>query len=86
MSTRRKPQRRPHKILPPIPTLPPRPPVRSDPALSANPTHTPIRNVRVADDLWTAAQTVAAARRETVSDVIRGALERYVDADTRLHG
>ena len=39
---------------------------------------TPSRNVRVPDDLWHAAQAKAAERGETVSDVVRRALERYV--------
>jgi predicted HicB family RNase H-like nuclease len=39
---------------------------------------TPMRSLRVADDLWAAAQVKAAARGETLSDVIRKALERYV--------
>lgn len=39
---------------------------------------TKIRAVRVPDDLWEAAQTVAAERGESVSDEIRAALERYV--------
>ena len=39
---------------------------------------TPSRNVRVSDELWTAAQAKAAERDETVADVIRRALERYV--------
>lgn len=36
------------------------------------------RTVRVPDDLWTAAKGKAAERGETVSDVLRRALERYV--------
>lgn len=39
---------------------------------------TPSRNVRVADELWLAAQEKAAERGETVADVIRRALERYI--------
>jgi hypothetical protein len=39
---------------------------------------TPGRNVRVADRLWLAAQAKADERGETVSDVVRRALERYV--------
>lgn len=39
---------------------------------------TKIRAVRVPDDLWIAAQEVAAERGESVSDEIRSALERYV--------
>jgi negative regulator of replication initiation len=42
------------------------------------PDGTPLRNVRVADDLWQAAMSKAAERGETVSDVVRRALERYV--------
>jgi hypothetical protein len=41
-------------------------------------THTPPRSVRVPDDLWRAAQEKAARRGETLTDVIRRALERYV--------
>lgn len=36
------------------------------------------RNVRIEDDLWSAAQEKAAERGESVSDVIRRALIRYV--------
>ena len=39
---------------------------------------TPLRSVRIPDDLWQAAQTRAAERGESVSDVIRRALERYI--------
>ena len=42
---------------------------------------TPIRTVRVGDSLWEAAQVTAAARDETVSDVVRRALEEYVAAN-----
>lgn len=38
----------------------------------------PPRNVRVEDGLWRAALVKATAKGETVSDVIRRALERYV--------
>ena len=38
---------------------------------------TPLRNVRVSDDLWNAAMAMAEQRGETLSDVIRRALERY---------
>lgn len=38
----------------------------------------PARAVRVEDALWEAAKAKAAERGETVSDVIRRALERYV--------
>jgi predicted HicB family RNase H-like nuclease len=39
---------------------------------------TPSRNVRVSDELWQAAQAQAAENGETVSDVVRRALEEYV--------
>lgn len=42
------------------------------------PRGTTLRNVRVTDDLWTRARAVAATRGESLSDVIRAALERYV--------
>jgi predicted transcriptional regulator len=38
----------------------------------------PLRNVRIPDDLWDRALAVARARGETLSQVIRAALERYV--------
>jgi predicted transcriptional regulator len=41
-------------------------------------THTPIRNVRVPDDLWEAAQEAAEAKGTTVSAVIVAALRRFV--------
>jgi phosphoribosyl 1,2-cyclic phosphodiesterase len=39
---------------------------------------TPIRGIRVPDELWAAAQQVAADKGETVSDEVRRSLERYV--------
>lgn len=36
------------------------------------------RSVKVPDALWNAAKAVAAARDETLSEVIRAALDRYV--------
>lgn len=39
---------------------------------------TPLRNVRVPDDLWAAAQRVAAEQGTTVSAVIVDRLRRYV--------
>lgn len=39
---------------------------------------TPIRTVRVDDELWQRAQEKATRRRETVADVIRRALLAYV--------
>jgi predicted HicB family RNase H-like nuclease len=38
---------------------------------------TPQRTVRVPDDVWERAKVRAEARGETVSDVVRRALERY---------
>ncbi len=38
----------------------------------------PARAVRVEDELWKAAQAIAAERGESVSDVIRQCLQRYV--------
>lgn len=42
------------------------------------PRGTTLRNVRIADPLWTAARAVAEGRGENLSDVIRAALTRYV--------
>jgi predicted transcriptional regulator len=42
------------------------------------PPGTTLRNVRVADDLWRRALAVARSRDESLSEVIRAALERYV--------
>jgi predicted transcriptional regulator len=39
---------------------------------------TPNRTVRVPDEVWEAAQRIAADRGETVTDVIMRALRRYV--------
>lgn len=39
---------------------------------------TPHRGFRIPDDLYRAAQEIAAERGETLSDVVRAALERYV--------
>lgn len=41
---------------------------------------TPIRTVRVSDELWEAAIRAANDNGETISDVIRRALEVYVRA------
>lgn len=43
-----------------------------------NQPRTPMRAVRVPDELWLKAQAVAKERGETVSDVIRDALTTYV--------
>jgi hypothetical protein len=39
---------------------------------------TPLRSIRVEDALWAAALAKAGERGETVSAVVRKALERYV--------
>lgn len=39
---------------------------------------TPLRAVRISDDLWQAAQAKAAEKGETVTDVLRRSLEKYV--------
>ncbi|MDP9222280.1 MAG: hypothetical protein M3P18_00200 [Actinomycetota bacterium] len=36
------------------------------------------RNIRIPDDLWQRALAIARARNETLSGVLRRALERYV--------
>ncbi|WP_167550868.1 ribbon-helix-helix protein, CopG family [Cryobacterium arcticum] len=38
---------------------------------------TPLRSIRISDELWEAAQQNAAAEGRTVSEVVREALERY---------
>ncbi len=47
---------------------------------------TPVRNVRVPDGLWKAAQERAAAEGRTLTDVIVSALHRYVSAPPRTDG
>lgn len=44
---------------------------------------TPHHAVRIEDDLWKEAKAVAALNGETLSDVIRDALRRYVEQDSR---
>lgn len=41
------------------------------------------RTIRIADELWSAARAVAAKRGDSLSDVIREALERYVQRHTK---
>jgi len=48
-----------------------------------NPTPTPQHTVQIDDELWDAAQRIAAKRRETVSDIVRHALVEYVDKHHR---
>lgn len=43
---------------------------------------TPQRAVRIPDDLWYAALAVAAARGETLSDIIRDRLAGYLKEET----
>lgn len=42
------------------------------------PRGTRLRNIRVTDDLWHRARVVADSRGESLSDILRAALERYV--------
>jgi antitoxin component of RelBE/YafQ-DinJ toxin-antitoxin module len=42
---------------------------------------TPMRTIRISDELWTAALAVANANGVTVSDVVRDALTKYVAAN-----
>ena len=46
--------------------------------------NTPLRNVRIADDIWQAAKERADQQGESLSDVIRRALEQYVNTETCL--
>lgn len=39
---------------------------------------TPLRNIRVSDELWNAVKQKAAAEGRTISDVVRELLEKYV--------
>ena len=49
-----------------------------------NKPRTPIRGVRVPDQLWEDAKAVAAARGEDVSTEVRAGLERYVKRNRHL--
>jgi predicted DNA-binding protein len=40
---------------------------------------TPIRNIRVPDDIWQRAKARAAAQGTTVSDIIQEALRKYAE-------
>jgi predicted transcriptional regulator len=44
----------------------------------ANQPKTPQRSIRIDDELWTAAKSVAKANQESVSDIIRTALQHYI--------
>lgn len=48
-----------------------------------NAPRTPLRSFRIPDDLYLEAQEIAAAQDESVSDVVRQGLERYVKAGRR---
>jgi predicted HicB family RNase H-like nuclease len=47
---------------------------------------TPLRNIRVPDDLWQAAKEEAAAEGRSLTDVILGDLHRYVTRRRRERG
>jgi predicted transcriptional regulator len=44
---------------------------------------TPVRGIRVPDDLWNAARAKASARSDSLSQVIREALRKYVQTEER---
>lgn len=46
--------------------------------MSPNKPKTPLKSFRIPQELYVAAQATARARDESVSDVVRSALERYV--------
>lgn len=52
----------------------------------ANAPKTPTRSLRVPDELWHAALATAHNRGETLTDVMRKALERYVQRHGKEHG
>lgn len=47
-------------------------------AVSPNQPKTPLRSMRISDELWELAKARAHVERETVTDVVRRALEEYV--------
>ena len=49
--------------------------------MSPNKPKTPLRNVRVDDELWEAAKATAEERDETVSEVVRRSLADYAELD-----
>lgn len=49
-----------------------------DSSVTPNQPRTPVRTLRVPDELWSNAQKVAKDRGESLSDVMRDALEAYV--------
>lgn len=60
--------------------------VRSNPVVTTmglmpNKPKTTLRNVRVDDELWQAAQAAAEARGQTVSEAIRRFLKRYAKSE-----
>lgn len=48
-----------------------------------NAPRTPLKSFRIPEDLYREAQQIAAEQDESVSDVVRRALERYVKAGRR---
>ncbi|WP_404433156.1 hypothetical protein LG299_02355 [Microbacterium lacus] len=56
--------------------------------MTPNKPRTPLRSIRIPDELWSAAQQIASERvnagesAATVSDVVRDALHAYVSAST----
>lgn len=52
--------------------------------MSPNTRGTPIRGVRVPDELWRDAQTIADKLGDNLSDVIRAHLRRYVHRNRHI--
>lgn len=49
--------------------------------MTPNENHTPRRTVRVDDALWNSAQEMAEKNGDSVSEIVRNSLEKYVAAD-----
>jgi len=54
--------------------------------MAARPAIGPRRTIRVPDPLWDAAMKKAERRGETISDVVRRALEHYLEEATEAPG
>lgn len=50
----------------------------TSPGVAARPTHTPVRNFRMRDNLWLPAARIAFLRKESLTRVFELALTRYV--------
>lgn len=65
-------------IDPDAPTGPPTAPQPIEPWVSPRRGSTPVRTIRVPNDLWDAALAATVTRGDTISDVVRRALVEYV--------